>query len=143
MEPLWQWCCGQVQQLTPFVSLPGGTRYSKYHNNAAATTELLCSAWLPVYYVLSTLQAQLVARNMDKSITHQAVVQLSEVFRLLHVPQSLPWKWKCALPGFKVCHLIFLTAGSQHAETRNSPLEKETGALHGPKPSTFVFSLSV
>lgn len=32
-----------------------------------------------VYSVLSILQSQLVARNMDQSITHKAVVKLSEV----------------------------------------------------------------
>lgn len=36
--------------------------------------------WLPVLFSpISTLQAQLVSRNMDKSVTHQAIVQLSEV----------------------------------------------------------------
>lgn len=36
--------------------------------------------WLLVLFSLvSTLQAQLVSRNMDKSVTHQAIVQLSEV----------------------------------------------------------------
>ncbi|KAG7217023.1 hypothetical protein INR49_027562 [Caranx melampygus] len=36
------------------------------------------SADVELYPVLLILQAQLVSRNMDKSITHQAVVQLSE-----------------------------------------------------------------
>lgn len=41
--------------------------------------------------------------------------------------------------GFKMCHLIFLSAGSSCAEARDNPLEKETGALHGFKPGTFEF----
>jgi len=41
-------------------------------------------AVLSFYCALSILQAQLVSRNMDKSITHQAIVQLSEVFQLFH-----------------------------------------------------------
>lgn len=57
----------------------------------ALTSVLLCVAgptvntphivvWLPVLFSLvSTLQAQLVSRKMDKSVTHQAIVQLSEV----------------------------------------------------------------
>ena len=32
-----------------------------------------------------------------------------------------------------------LSAGSHHSETTNNPLEKETGAVHGPEPSMFVF----
>lgn len=41
--------------------------------------------------------------------------------------------------GFKMCHLIFLSAGSSCAEARDNPLEKESGALHGFKPGTFKF----
>lgn len=41
-----------------------------------------------------------------------------------------------------MCHLIFLSTGSHGAEKRNNPLEKETGALHGPEPSMFVFTVA-
>lgn len=80
-----------AEQVQEFLLMSGGSRYSKEH-------------WF--YSALSVLQAQLVSRNMDKSITHQALVQLSEVFQLFHMrPHSLPWKWKCntvCLEGLKV-----------------------------------------
>lgn len=33
-----------------------------------------------------------------------------------------------------MCHLIILAVGRRCTETRNNPLKKETGALHGPEP---------
>lgn len=42
------------------------------------------------------------------------------------------------LPRFETCHLIFLSAGSRCAESRNTPPEKEAGAVHGSEPCEFV-----
>lgn len=33
-----------------------------------------------------------------------------------------------------MCHIIVAAVGRRCTETRNNPLKKETGALHGPEP---------
>lgn len=87
--------------------------------------------WLPVLFSLvSTLQAQLASRKMDKSITHQAVVQLSEV---ISAPLEVHW----CFSGL-TSHRVILPVGCCRTETRNNPLKKEIGTLHGPCPGRFV-----
>lgn len=94
--------------------MSGGSRYSKDH-------------WF--YSALSVLQAQLVSRNMDKSITHQALVQLSEVFQLFHMrPHSLPWKWKCntvCFQGLKSVILFFSLQEVTELKKEIIPLKKK------------------
>lgn len=83
---------------------------------------------------------------MDKSITHQALVQLSEVFKLAHMHHRHHHGNENAVlllcfQGLKRVILFVLSAGSHHTETRNNPPGKEAGAVHGPEPSMFVCSL--
>ncbi|XP_013858702.1 HAUS augmin-like complex subunit 1 [Austrofundulus limnaeus] len=96
-------------------------------------------------------EAQLVARKMDKSITHQAIVQLSEEVGALK-NQIMPLKKKLepymdlspspSLAVVKIeeakrelaaldSQLEKNTDGSRCAEKPNNAPEKETGALHG------------
>lgn len=73
------------------------------------------------------------------SITHQAVVQLSQVLQL-SAHQSSPWIQEAHI----VCSLgltcrFFFSAGSRCTEKWIDSPEKEAGALHGSKPSKTVF----
>lgn len=124
------------------------TRFSKYqsHSSSSHDTALMCTA------VGSVLSSYIDPTGSTCIQEHGQVYHppgycaaLWGIQAFTHAPQSSPWKWKRKtglLSGFKMCHLIFLSAGSHHTETRNNPLEKETGAVHGPQPSMFVFSLS-
>lgn len=37
-----------------------------------------------------------------------------------------------------MCHLIILAVGCRYTETRNNPLKKEIGTLHGSEPGKLV-----
>lgn len=97
-----------------------------------------------IIFIVSILQAQLASRNMDKSITHQAIVQLAEVFRSSHIHPVVATEINnlhCLLLGFETC-LIYLSTGSRCPENGNNPPEKKAGVILGPQPSMFSFSLS-
>lgn len=93
--------------------------------------------------LVPNLQAELTSRNMDKSITHQAIVQLAEVRCSSHIHPICCYSNKrlaLSVLGSETS-LIYLSTGSRYPEYRNNPLEKKTGVIPGPQPSMFYFSL--
>lgn len=138
---------GLWKNILAWGELLGETEYTLiFCSHQASTSVLLCVAgltvntphiivWLPVLFSLvSTLQAQLASRKMDKSITHQAVVQLSEVISAPLAAKDVTLWYFSGL----TCHPVILPVGCCCTETRNNPLKKEIGTLHGPCPGRFV-----
>lgn len=131
-------CCGQGQKLTPYYCQEG-----PHILNTVTQQQQQCKAfswrlfgWFVFY--LSFPQAQLQSRNMDKSLTHQAIVQLSEVTSAVtHATQMK--RGNSLLSRFLL--LIFLSVGSHSTETGNDSPAEETGALHGLKPCKFKLNI--